>query len=95
MGNNPHIYRLSPALVREASAAPDYLKFAMICMTLSHRMNRIRGDPGSNQKALVEKFYMYRGDAIRSLREHLSLEHHRLSDVAITGIVTLLLTDVR
>lgn len=67
----------------------------MICMTLSHRMNRIRGDPGSNQKALVEKFYMYRGDAIRSLREHLSLEHHRLSDVAITGIVTLLLTDVR
>jgi hypothetical protein len=67
----------------------------MLCMTLSHRMNRTRGDPGANHRDMAERFYKYRGEAIRSLREFLSVESQCTADVAIAGIVSLLLADVR
>ena len=66
----------------------------MLCMALSHRMNRTRGSPWADHRALAERFYMYRGNAIRSLRESLNLESHCTDNIAIAGIVTLLLADV-
>lgn len=57
-------------------------------------MNRIRSDPCSNHRTLAERFYLYRGAAIRSLREHLDLEGHCTSDIVIAGVVALLLADV-
>ena len=98
LGNNSEssIYRISPSLLREASMSPQFLQFAMFCMTLSHRINRTRGEPGvnHNMKTMAERFYQYRGDAIRSLREFLEVESHCTADVAIAGIVSLLLADV-
>lgn len=73
---------------------PDYMQLGMLCMALSHRMNRTLGDSQVNHRALTEKFYIHRGNAIRSLRELLNQESHRASDVVIAGIVTLLLVDV-
>jgi hypothetical protein len=92
LGQNPHIYHVSPAHIRSATLVPDYLRLGMICMTLSHRMNRTRHAPES--KALAETFYRYRGVVIRSLNEEIGVEHKRTSDIVIAGIVTLLLADV-
>ena len=61
-------------------------------MTLSHQINRTRNEPHSN--ALAEKFFRYRGLAIRSLSEDISVEYKRTADIVIAGIVTLLLADV-
>jgi hypothetical protein len=94
LGSNPTIYQISPALLREANASPSYLRYGMLCMTLSHRMNRTRGEPGANHRDMAERFYKYRGEAIRSLREFLSVESQCTTDVAIAGIVSLLLADV-
>ena len=63
-------------------------------MALSHRVNRTRGDPFADQRALTERFYMFRGKAIRSLRQCLNTETHYTDDTIIAGIVTLLLADV-
>jgi hypothetical protein len=73
-------------------ATPDYLQFGMICIALSHRINRTRGDPQS--KALAGKFYLYWGLAARSLREHLETDAGHTDDIVIAGILTLLLADV-
>lgn len=72
--------------------SPDYLQFGMVCMILSHRINRTRSDLQS--KALAEKFYLYWGLAVRSLSEHLDVEDRRTGDMVIAGILTLLLADV-
>ncbi|KAL2683306.1 hypothetical protein Neosp_007776 [[Neocosmospora] mangrovei] len=72
---------------------PDYLNFGMLCMTLSHRINRTRNDPQS--KALAEKFYSYWGLAVRSLNEQLDVQNRQTSDLVMAGIVTLLLADVQ
>jgi len=66
----------------------------MLCMTLSHRINRIRGDPGPNTRELVERFYKHRGVTIRSLRESLDAESHYTAETRVAGIVSLLLADV-
>ncbi|KAK4119657.1 C6 zinc finger domain-containing protein [Parathielavia appendiculata] len=95
LGSNPSIYQISPELIREACASPDYLRLGMLCMTLSHRMNRTRGDPGANHRDMAERFYKYRGDAIRSLREFISVESQCTADVALAGIVSLLLADAQ
>lgn len=63
-------------------------------MALGHRINRTRGETGVNHREMAERFYQYRGDAIRSLREFLEVESHYTTDVAIAGIVSLLLADV-
>lgn len=51
-------------------------------------MNRTR------DAALSERFYLYRGAAIRSLRQYLDQESHHVTDAALAGIVSLLLADV-
>lgn len=61
-------------------------------MTLSHRMNRSRNHP--EWKALAQKFYMYRGNAIRSLAEEFNVEDKCAADIVIAGALTLLLIDV-
>jgi hypothetical protein len=61
-------------------------------MALSHRMNRSRDHPKS--KALAQKFYMYRGNAIRSLAEEFNVGDKCAADIVIAGALTLLLIDV-
>ncbi|EEP81175.1 predicted protein [Uncinocarpus reesii 1704] len=63
----------------------------MVCMALSHRMNRTRDEPGNN--ALAVPFYRYRAVALRSLNAEIDDEHKRTSDTIVAGIITLLLTD--
>lgn len=66
----------------------------MICMALNHRMSRLGGLNDPRSKTLAKNFYLHRGIALRSINEHLNAQHGRTSDVAIAGILTLLLTDV-
>ncbi|TGO56766.1 hypothetical protein BELL_1380g00030 [Botrytis elliptica] len=93
LGQNPHIFRISPALLQEAMTSPHYLQSGMVCMTLSHRMNRSRDHP--ELKALAQKFYMYRGNAIRSLTEEFNVEDKCAADSVIAGALTLLLIDAQ
>ncbi|KAI1660551.1 fungal-specific transcription factor domain-containing protein [Daldinia decipiens] len=93
LGDNPHIYPLSTKHLQRASWAPDYLRLGMICMILGHRINRTRGSPES--KRFIEKFYLYWGLAIRSLRDHLDIEDKRNGDTIVAGVLTLLLVDVQ
>ncbi|KAK4238425.1 fungal-specific transcription factor domain-containing protein [Achaetomium macrosporum] len=92
-GHNPHVYPLSTAILHRGATAPDYLRFGMLCMILSHRINRLRDGPQS--KALTEKFYRYWGLAVCSLNEHLGREDARAGDMIIAGVMTLLITDVQ
>lgn len=78
--------------IQRAVNKPDYLNFGMLCMTLSHRINRTRNDPQS--KSLAEKFYLYWGLAVRSLNEQLDVRNKQTSDLVMAGIMTLLLADV-
>ena len=49
----------------------------------------------TSDKSLLEKFYLYRGIAIRSLNDTLAVEHKRTDDILIAGVLTVLLVDVR
>ncbi|RMJ02225.1 hypothetical protein BHE90_017041 [Fusarium euwallaceae] len=93
LGKNPHIYQLSITHIQRAVNKPDYLNFGMLCMTLSHRINRTRND--HQYKLLAEKFYLYWGLAVRSLNEQLDVQDRQTSDLVMAGIMTLLLADVQ
>ncbi|OIW28760.1 C6 zinc finger domain-containing protein [Coniochaeta ligniaria NRRL 30616] len=93
LGPNPTIYPILPVHVQSGTLFPDHIRLSIVCMTLSHRINRTR-DVG-HSKALAESFYHYRGLAIRSLREDIDVEHKRTGDVVLAGIVSLLLSDVQ
>ncbi|KAH7324387.1 putative C6 finger domain protein [Stachybotrys elegans] len=93
LGQNPHIYPLSQAHVQSAINLPDYVRFGMLCMVLNHRLNKEGED--FNRHPLTEKFYRYRGAAIKSLRAQLSAETQGPSDLVIAGVLTLLLTDAQ
>lgn len=92
LGPNPYIYPISSTHLQSATAFPDYLRLGLVCMTLSHRINRIRYDPQC--KPLIELFYRYRGLIICSLSEDIDVESKWMGDVVIAGIITLLLADV-
>ncbi|KAF6817159.1 hypothetical protein CSOJ01_02579 [Colletotrichum sojae] len=94
LGPNPHVYPLTATHIRVAATTPEYLQFGMVCMILSHRLNRTRADSRMSRK-LTERFYHYWGLAIRSLNEHLDVKDARTGDLAIAGILTLLLADVQ
>jgi hypothetical protein len=49
---------------------------------------------GSESRALTQRYYLYRGNAIRSLREQFDVEQSCTDDVVIAGVFTLLLVDV-
>ncbi|KAI0010167.1 putative C6 finger domain protein [Xylariaceae sp. FL0662B] len=93
LGQNPSVHPISPTHLRAATTVPRHLRLGILCMTLSHRMNRTRDDSHCN--SLAEAFYRYRGIAIRSLNEDINVEDKRTGDIVITGVITLLLVDVQ
>ncbi|KAB5555034.1 putative C6 finger domain protein [Coniochaeta sp. 2T2.1] len=92
LGPNPTIYPILPHHVEASALFPDYIRLSLIATTLTHRLNRTR-DAGFSKK-LMETFYLYRGLALRSLREDIDVEHKRTSDVVLAGIMNFLLLDV-
>ncbi|KAK1147251.1 hypothetical protein N8T08_001990 [Aspergillus melleus] len=65
LGLNTAIYPITPEIVQMAMARhPDHIRMVIVCMTLSHRINRVRKEPGS--QTLVRDFFHYRGRLIRS-----------------------------
>lgn len=78
--------------IRAARLSPDYLKYGMLCMIMSHRINQTSNV--LQLKPLTEKFYFYWGLAVRSLNDYLNREDKRGGDTIIAGILTLLLADV-
>ncbi|KAB5513132.1 putative C6 finger domain protein [Coniochaeta sp. 2T2.1] len=93
LGPNPTIYPILPHHVEASALFPDYIRLNLIATTLTHRLNRTR-DVGFSKK-LMETFYLYRGLALRSLREDIDVEHKRTSDVVLAGIMNFLLLDVQ
>ncbi|KAL6814902.1 fungal-specific transcription factor domain-containing protein [Trichoderma sp. SZMC 28015] len=93
LGYNPYVYPLSEKHLQAAVWCPDYLKYGMLCMIVSHRINQIGSAIPS--RAMVEKFYLYWGLAVRSLNEFLDMEDRRSGDTVIAGILTLLLADIQ
>lgn len=92
LGPNISVYQISPVLFQMGIAKPDHTRLGLICMILSHRMIQTADDPAS--KALEKTLYSYRGRMIRSLNEEISLAETWNSQVALVGILTLLLLDV-
>ncbi|KAL6823213.1 fungal-specific transcription factor domain-containing protein [Trichoderma camerunense] len=93
LGYNPYVYPLSEKHLQAAVWCPDYLKYGMLCMILSHRINQIGS--AIPPRAMVQKFYHYWGVAVRSLNEYLNMDDRRLGDSVIAGILTLLLADIQ
>lgn len=92
LGSNQRLYRIAPAHAQYGTIAPEHLRLGYICMTLSHRINRMRNDPQCS--ALVETFYRYRGQIIHSLSEDIDVAHKRTGNIVIAGVIALLLADV-
>lgn len=78
--------------MQEAVIKPDHIRYGIFCTVLSHRINRSRG--GIQMPDLEERFFHYRGIAIRSLSEHLSEENNPRGDATLAGIMTVLLLEV-
>ncbi|PLB51393.1 hypothetical protein P170DRAFT_455556 [Aspergillus steynii IBT 23096] len=94
LGRNTAIYPITPEIVQMAMARhPDHIRMVIVCMTLSHRMNRLRNEPGS--QALVRDFFRYRGQLIRSLSDDIQAPERRTSDLVVAGMLTLLLVDAQ
>ncbi|OGM47901.1 hypothetical protein ABOM_002779 [Aspergillus bombycis] len=92
LGQNSAVYQITPPIFQMAIAAhPDHIRLVIVCMTLSHRMNRARNGPECH--ALARNFFHYRGQLIRSLSDDIKAEHKCMSDLVIAGILTLLLVD--
>ncbi|PTB41751.1 hypothetical protein M441DRAFT_68768 [Trichoderma asperellum CBS 433.97] len=91
-GHNPYLYQISATHIRAARLSPDYLKYGMLCMIMSHRINQTSNI--LQLKPLTEKFYFYWGLAVRSLNDYLNREDKRAGDTIIAGILTLLLADI-
>jgi hypothetical protein len=86
------VYPVSSTHIRNAIYLPDHVRFGFICIALSHRYNQSGHDPQLNH--LCETYYQYRGRAIRSLSEDIDVEHKRLSNELMAGVMIFLLTDV-
>ncbi|KAK7963877.1 hypothetical protein PG988_010851 [Apiospora saccharicola] len=93
LGQMPHLYRITERHMREAAAKPDHIKYGIFCAVLSHRINRSRG--GIQMPDLEERFFHYRGIAIRSLSKQLSEENNPRGDATLAGIMTVLLLELR
>ena len=85
-------YELSPSHFQHVFGLPEYIRFGLVCMTLSHRMSRTPN--GFQSHAWAEPFFRYRGMIIRALRDDINVEHKRTADSVIAGILTILLADV-
>jgi hypothetical protein len=93
LGPNAHVYPLSRAHLESSAAFPDHVRLSLVCMTLSHRINRLRNET-DNCNVLAERFYRYRGHAIRSLSDDVGIPRKQYGDVLLVSITSLLLADV-
>ena len=92
LGKIQQIYPLTSNHVQRAMSFPDYFRFGMLCVTISHRINQTRDFV--NPAALTQKFYTLWGMAVRSLTDHLNTGGDCASDMAMMGIMSLMLADV-
>lgn len=92
LGSNSAIYQISPKLLQNGLARPDYVRLGLVCASLSHRMNQRRDDIHLNSLAMT--FFHYRGLIIRSLNDDIGVDHKRMSNLAVAGILTLIIVDV-
>ncbi|KAK8001169.1 fungal-specific transcription factor domain-containing protein [Apiospora marii] len=92
LGPNPHLYRVTERHIQEAASKPDHIRYGIFCTVLSHRINRSRG--ATQMPDLEERYFHYRGIAIRSLSEHLSEENNPRGDATLAGIMTVLLLEL-
>lgn len=92
LGQHPGIYLVTPTHLQIGAKFPAYIRFTLICTTLSHRINRLGND--TQQNALAQSFYHFRGIIIRSLREDINVRHNSNGDMLVAGIIALLLADV-
>jgi hypothetical protein len=90
---NPEVYPISPAHIQSAVAVPDHLTLNIVCMTLSHRIHRMRSD--TVRRDLAEKLYRYRGNVLISLNEDIGVESRRKGDVLFAGIISFLLAEIQ
>ncbi|KAH6659317.1 fungal-specific transcription factor domain-containing protein [Truncatella angustata] len=93
LGPNPYVYPILSTHLQHGIGLPDHVRYGFICMTLSHRINRIRNDVST--QVLTEKCYQYRGLVIRSLIEDINVKHKYKSDVILAGMMALLLADAQ
>ncbi|BCR83211.1 uncharacterized protein ACHE_10613A [Aspergillus chevalieri] len=91
LGSNSAIYQISPKLLQNGLARPDYVRLGLVCASLSHRMNQRRDDIHLNSLAMT--FFHYRGLIIRSLNDDIGVDHKRMSNLAVAGILTLIIVD--
>lgn len=92
LGPNPALYLLPLDQLHHATRCPEYLTLNFVCMTLSHRINRLRDAAQRHQ--LVQSFYRYRCIALRCLSDDIKDERKRTTAIVIAGIINLLLSDV-
>lgn len=91
----PYIHQVWPSrLQRGLTVYPKYLQWGLACVALNHQMSRLEEQDVSNLNALAKRFYEYRGIALCSLNNQLSLVDQRTSDMVLAGILTLLVVDV-
>ncbi|KAF7591994.1 hypothetical protein BBP40_000774 [Aspergillus hancockii] len=90
LGQNTAVYPITPPIFQMAIAShPDHVRLVIVCMTISHRMNRMRNDTRYHE--LAGHFFHYRGQLIRSL----SNDIWGMSNLVIAGMLTLLLVDAQ
>lgn len=92
LGSNSAVYQISPRIFQNGMARPDYVRLGIVCASLSHRINQAREEPQS--KLLAMTFFHYRGLIIRSLTEDIGVDHKRMSNLVVAGILTLIIVDV-
>ncbi|KAJ5101380.1 hypothetical protein NUU61_003602 [Penicillium alfredii] len=93
LGSNANIYKIQPRMLQSGIQYPDHLRLGLVCMTLSHRMNRMGHDPDS--KPLERSLYHYRGIMIRSLNDQLNSLNKHNSNATLIGTLILLLADAQ
>lgn len=91
-GPHPSLYLLPLSQLHRVARCPHYLTLNFVCMTLTHRINRIRNS--SPCHGLVQDFYRYRSIALRALNEDIGASHKRTGDLVLAGVINLLLSDV-
>ncbi|KAH7025168.1 uncharacterized protein B0I36DRAFT_166353 [Microdochium trichocladiopsis] len=91
--SNPHVYPISDAMLDRAQTRPQYLQLGVVCMALGHYMAQLAD--ASKPAALIERFYTYRGMAIRALNSALDHDQKATHDILLIGVMSHLLLDAQ
>ncbi|KFY13971.1 hypothetical protein V492_02933 [Pseudogymnoascus sp. VKM F-4246] len=90
------VYKITPTLFQKGVSRPDYVRLSIVCMAISHRLNRTRDNLDSHTLCTLRKTFLhYRGLIISSLNNDVGAENKRTQDVVLAGIITLLLADAQ